>query len=133
MITRGWVIFGPRGILWTGLAQTLTDPVLLYRLIRSWIVCLEQPKWCEISFTVNPALSTPITWFLGSFEWRALTKMEAFCNNKLTFYCQYSAANVFLSVLKLLVNHLFLSTCNVRNTFFRRWRLNRPGIWIKIA
>ena len=25
--------------------------------------------------------------------------------------------NIFLSVLKLLVNHLFLSTCNVRNTF----------------
>ena len=59
--------------------------------------------------------------------------MQAFCNNKLTFYYQYSAVNVFLSVLKLLVNNLFPSTCNVRNTIFRHWHLHvyRPGVWIK--
>ena len=34
---------------------------------------LEQPKWCAISFTVDPALSTPITWFLWYFERRAVT------------------------------------------------------------
>ena len=50
--------------------------------------------------------------------------MQAFCNNKLTFYYQYSGANFFLSVLKLLVGHLFLSTCNVRNTFFQTLKLD---------
>ena len=35
---------------------------------------MKQPKWWAISFTVDPTLSTPITCFLGYFEWRAVTK-----------------------------------------------------------
>ena len=37
--------------------------------------------------------------------------MQAFCNNKLTFDYQYSAANVFLSVLKL--------TCKLTKQLFK--------------
>ena len=81
---RGWV----NVLTWQGrnvvtrarpvLARTLTDPELLYRFIRLWTVFLEQPKWCAISFTVDPTLSTPIIWFLWSFERRAVAKCKRF-------------------------------------------------------
>ena len=32
----------------------------------------------DISFTVNPALTSSLTWFLGSFELRIITKCKRF-------------------------------------------------------
>ena len=114
----------------SGLARTLTCAVLLYRFIRLWIICLEQPKWCAISFTVDPAMSTPITRFLLSFERCTVTICKCFVTIN-HFLWSVLTCKCFLDGFKAVSEPPVPEHVQGKEHVFRRWRLNRPGSWIK--
>ena len=74
---------------------------------------------------VYPALSTPITWFLRSFERRAVTKWKCFVTINY-FLLPGLSCKCFLVGFKAVNEPSVPEHVQRKEHVFRRWHLNRP-------